>query len=398
MACRAGRKLSVLVALLLGCGGRGVVVEQVGGNGAPPEAGDAGATPSVDGGPGPVAAPGCITDATLPPGAVVIACGFAPNLVMIGADAEAVYALTAAGQFYRVDTATHATTLLYSSPTDNPDNLPAALATVVSGGRIYFESHLTADPNVFGIASLDATQPSQPEVVVPSGASGGPLVVLGGSIYYEHDNGSGLDALYGAPLTGGPGTLVSQGDAWPVAGVDGFLYLAVPPDSGVAEYGQLVRLPAGGGAPSVVIDSLDTPSGGDVGDGCLAVDGTYAYMLGPADPSLGNAVERFSVAAGGSPTTLASVRSGGGEIIIGAPSLLREDGAYLYFQQTVEGDMLSELERVSTVPGTPSQAPDVVLEAYVMGAPVFDATSLYVAYQRGGTTGPLEGTVLRLAK
>jgi hypothetical protein len=225
-------------------------------------------------------------------------------------------------------------------------------------------------------------------------------VVLGSSIYYEHDDGSALDAVYGAPLTGGPGTLLSQGDAWPVSGVDGFLYLAVPPDSGVGSptYGQLVRVPAGGGASSVVIDALDTPSGGDVGDGCLAVDSTYAYMLGPVDASLGDPVERYSVVASGPPTTLARVRSGGGEIVIGAPSLLRKDGAYLYFLQTVEGATLSELERVSDVQGTPSQAPDVLLEAHVMGAPVFDATALYVAYQRGGVTGPIEGTVLRLAK
>jgi hypothetical protein len=396
MTCSMGRSSSLLMALLLGCGGRGVVEEQPSGGGA----GDAAATSAVESGPGPVSPPSCITDATLPAGAVVIACGFAPNLTLIGADAEAVYALTAAGQFYRVDTATHATTLVYTDNPDNPDNLPAALATVVSGGRIYFTGPATLGSNTDGVLSLDATQPSQPAVVVPSGVAGGPLVVLGSSIYYEHDDGSALDAVYGARLTGGPGTLVSQGDAWPVAGVDGFLYLAVPPNSGVGSppYGQLVRVPAGGGSPTVVIDALDTPSGGDVGDGCLAVDSTYAYMLGSVDASLGDPVERYSVVAGGPPTTLARVPSGGGEIVIGAPSLLRKDGAYLYFLQTVEGDALSELERVSNVQGTPSQAPDVLLEAYVMGAPVFDATSLYVAYQRGGVTGPIEGTVLRLAK
>ena len=403
MTCGAGWKLSVLAALLLGCGGRGLLVEQASDSGAPPAAPDTGATrpAAADAAVAPpIPAAACITDPDLPAGAVVIACGFAPNLTLIGADAEAVYALTAAGQFYRVDTATRLTTLLYAAPNpDNPDNRPAALATVVSGGRIYFASHPTSDPNTFGVLSLDATQPSQPEVVVPSGAAGGPLVVLGSSIYYEHDDGSALDAVYGAPVTGGAGSLLSQGDAWPVAGVDGFVYIAVPPpNSGVGSpYGQLVRVPAGGGAPSVVIDTLDTSGGGDVGDGCLAVDSSSAYMLGAADTGLGDPVERYSL-SGGAPTTLASVRSGGGEIPIGAPSLLRVDGAYLYFLQTVDGASLSQLERVSSVQAMPSQTPDVLMEGYVMGAPVFDATSLYVAYQRGGVTGPLEGTVVRLGK
>ena len=38
------------------------------------------------------------------------------------------------------------------------------------------------------------------------------------------------------------------------------------------------------------------------------------------------------------------------------------------------------------------------MEGYVMGAPVFDASSVYVAYQRGGITGPIEGTIVRLSK
>ncbi len=377
MTCGGGWKLSVLAALLLGCGGRGLLVEQASDGGAPPAAADTGATPPAAADAGvapPIPAAACITDPDLPAGAVVIACGFAPNLTLIGADAEAVYALTAAGQFYRIDTATRLTTLLYAAPNpDNPDNLPAALATVVSGGRIYFASHPTSDPNTFGVLSLDATQPSQPEVVVPSGAAGGPPVVLGSSIYYEHDDGSALDAVYGAPVTGGAGSLLSQGDAWPVAGVDGFVYIAVPPpNSGVGSpYGQLVRVPAGGGAPSVVIDTLDTSGGGDGGDGCLAVDSSSAYMLGAADAGLGDPVERYSLFWRRADHARQRAQRRRERFSIGAPlASARRRRAYLYFLQTVEAlRSLSQLERVSSVQAMPSQTPDVLMEGYVMGAP-----------------------------
>ena len=253
---------------------------------------------------------------------MAIACGFAPQLAVVGLDAEAVYALTAAGEFYRVDTANHATTLLYSAVPDMSGYVPSAAGTALRADRIYFTGAATPGSTA-GVLSIDAKKPSQPEVIVASGVyrAGAPLVVDASAFYWEHCDGSALDAVYRAPLTGGAGTAIFNGAAEPVAALDGFLYLAVPPDGSKVfpPYGQLVRVPSTGGLSSVVIAAIDpADQSTTTGVGCLAVDAANAYMLGARDGTGQDPVEQFSL-AGGSPTTLAEVNQPDGEVPIGPP-------------------------------------------------------------------------------
>ncbi|MFI5301763.1 MAG: hypothetical protein ACHREM_27045, partial [Polyangiales bacterium] len=110
-----------------------------------------------------IASATCAPDPTLPAGAEIVACGFAPNLELVGVDDASLYALTNGGQFFRIDKASGASTQLYSwaNRFNNGEPRIDGIGSDVqlAGGRIYF----VGDD---GLVSIDAASPSEPTVVL----------------------------------------------------------------------------------------------------------------------------------------------------------------------------------------------------------------------------------------
>ncbi|MCX5748319.1 MAG: hypothetical protein NT062_38190, partial [Proteobacteria bacterium] len=147
----------------------------------------------------------------------------------------------------------------------------------------------------------------------------------------------------------------------------------------------LARVPVAGGAAQVIATGLADTTYTD-----RAIDDAYAYAATAAAPY---AIRRFPVAGGPSELVLEANR-GDVEVSLDPPHDLRRDGDSLYFLQRMAGEV-DVLYRVR-LEGPPVAEP--IAQAAELGAPVFDATAIYVAYQRGGGDAPIEGVIARIAK
>ncbi|MFI5298426.1 MAG: hypothetical protein ACHREM_10030, partial [Polyangiales bacterium] len=104
--------------------------------------------------------------------------------------------------------------------------------------------------------------------------------------------------------------------------------------------------------------------------------------------------------AGGAPRRLMRIHGPGGEVPMGLPFALRLDRDSVYFLQSGASNAVFNttptLYRIgkSALDGDPS----AVFSASSLGPPRFDASSIYVSYERGGLTAPIEGVIARLPK
>ena len=377
-----------LVLAQLSCGGR-----------ASPDA-----TPSADAGATspPTPPPACVLDPGFPPGTSVVDCGLPPHVTLVGADAVALYALSEAGAFYRIDKTTGDRTLLYQAPS-SPQTGPVVFARGLGDDAALAGGELLAFTLGGGVWALDPSRPSTPVNVLGDVFENPPLVDDTSMYFLRADMGPGYIQyvdVESVPVFGGASTVLVPTYDTPVALGGGFVYLATPVDGSSIDppYPQLVRVPIGGGVVGTVLDTLDTSGVA----GAIAADEDAVYVIGSSHTSGIQAsypITRFP-AAGGAPTTLATLGPIDPEVPGPVPWGLRLDDVFVYFlgsggTEDVFG-VASALYRVPNA--SPSSTPQLVVEATSLGPPVFDAEFVYVALQRGGTYGPIEGAILRLPK
>jgi hypothetical protein len=377
-----------LVLAQLACGGR-----------ASPDG-----TPSADAGttspPNPP--PACVLDPGFPQGASVVSCGLPPHVTLVGADAVALYALSEAGAFYRIDKTSGDRTLLYQAPSSAQTG-QLVLARGLGDDAALSGGALLAFILGGGVWSLDPSRPSTPVNVLGDVFENRPLVDDTSMYFLRADMGPGYIQYVDverAPISGGTSTVLVPTYDTPVALGGGFVYLATPVDGSNIDppYPQLVRVPIGGGAVGSVLDTLDASGVA----GCIAADAGAVYVIGSSHTSGVQGsypITRFP-AAGGAPTTLAVLGPIDPEVPGPIPWGLRLDDVFVYFLGSggME-DVFGVASTIYRVPNAaPSSTPQLVAEATSLGPPVFDAEFVYIALQRGGTDDPIEGTILRLPK
>ncbi len=380
--------LLCLVLVPLACGGR-----------APPDD-----TPSADAGTTspPAPPPACVLDPGFPQGTSVVDCGLPPHVTLVGADSVALYALSEAGAFYRIDKASGDRTLLYRAPSSTQTG-PVAIARGLGDDAALAGGSLLAFTLAGGVWALDPSRPSTPVNVLGDVFENRPLVDDTSMYFLRADMGPGYIQYVDverAPISGGASTVLVPTYDTPVALGGGFVYLATPVDGSTIDppYPQLVRVPIGGGAVDSVLDTLDTSGVA----GAFAADADAVYVIGSSHTSGVQAsypITRFP-AAGGAPTTLALLGPIDPEVPGPVPWGLRLDDAFVYFLGSSEmGDVFGASSTIYRVPNAaPSSTPQVIAEATSLGPPVFDAEFVYIALQRGGTDDPIEGAILRVPK
>jgi hypothetical protein len=377
-----------------------VVLAQVacGGRGSPD------ATPSDD--PGiaspPTPPPACVLDPGFPTGTSVVACGFPPHVTLVGADSVALYALTEAGAFYRIDKTSGGKTLLYQAPSSPPTG-PAVFARGLGDDAVLSGGALLAFTLGGGVWALDPGRPSTPVNVLGDVFENRPLVDDTSMYFLRADMEPGYIQYVDverAPIAGGADTVLVPTYDTPVALAGGFVYLVTPLDGSTADppYPQLVRVPIAGGAVDSVLDGLDASGVA----GGITADADAVYVIG-SSPTTGvlasYPITRFPT-GGGAPTTLTVIGAIDPEVPGPIPWGLRLDDGFVYFLGSGEtGDVFGASATLYRVPNaTPSSTPQLVAQATSLGPPVFDTEYAYVALQRGGTSDPVEGTILRLTK
>jgi hypothetical protein len=379
-----------LVLAQLACGGRPSP------EGMPPA--DAGTTSP------PAPPPACVLDPGFPQGASVVTCGLPPHVTLVGVDAAALYALSEAGAFYRIDKTSGDRTLLYHAPS-SPQTGQVAFARGLGDDAALAGGVLLAFTLGGGVWALDPSRPSTPVNVLGDVFESRPLVDDTSMYFLRADMGPGYIQYVDverAPLSGGTSTVLVPTYDTPVALGGGFVYLATPVDGTSTDppypQPQLVRVPIGGAAVGSVLDTLDASGVA----GAIAADADAVYVIGSSHTSgvqAGYPITRFP-AAGGAPTTLAVLGPIDPEVPGPVPWGLRPDDAFVYFlgcQGTV--DVFGASSTIYRVPNAaPSSTPQLVAVATSLGPPVFDAEFVYIALQRGGTDDPIEGVILRLPK
>jgi len=323
-------------------------------------------------------------------------------VTLVGADAAALYVLSEAGTFYRVDKTNGDKTLLYAAPS-SPQSGQTTFARGMGDDAALAGGALLVFTLGGGVWSLDPTRPSTPVNVLGDVFENRPLVDQTSMYFLRADSGPGYIQYIDverAPIGGGATTVLDPTYDSPVALGGDFVYVATEVDGPTIDppYPHLLRVPIAGGTVSPMLDTLD--SSGVAGS--IAADADAVYVIGSSHTSgvqASRPITRFPV-DGGAPTTLTVVGSFDPEVPGPVPWGLRLDDTFVYYlgaqgQITVFG-AASTLYRVPNA--APSSTPQSVAAATSMGPPAFDAEFVYLALQRGGTDDPIEGTVLRVPK
>jgi len=368
LALSAAACTSVTVAPTGGSGG---------GGGGASSSGDAASSSSSwsattgTGGAGPVE-PTC--PATLA-GEQVIGCGFPPELTLIGVDAQAVYTLTLAGAFYRVEIATGHRTRLFAPVAPV---VPAVTARL-SGSALYFAANLdhpgAAGLDLFALAVDQGT--TQPTALVTDLAA--PELLVGdGFLYFDAASGS---ALRRAPLGGGATVDLFAQPSVPVALQGGFVYHVAPAD-------HVARRTSVDGATTTVL-----ATGSEVDGRSYDVDADFLYY---SDQTNTENIRRCPL-VGGAEVTLASFYQGDGDLPGPGPVFgLRTDADSVYFlTQSYPAHHLYRIDKTAVMLSSTS-AFDALGNSTSL--PVFDATSMFVARSTDPSDGPAEGMITRVPK
>jgi hypothetical protein len=327
----------------------------------------------------------CDPDPTLPSGATIVSCGFSPHLELIGADDAAVYAMTEGGQLFRIDKRSGAKTMLYREPSPIVDGLGEKLH--LAGGRLFFQSG-------FSLVSIDAAAPSSPQTVLTD-FSGDPVITSDAIFWLRAQREPGFEQYLDvrrSPLSGGDGEVIYNTYAAPIAADSSNLYVSTFIDGSAVypPFAQLLKVPFSGGDVSVAVPAIDpagrtTPSG----EGLIAAGLGGVYLLKDLDAGSYPLVHY----PGGD--VIASMPGPHEDVPAGLPFALRLDGNDIYFLSAGQG---SSWGRTVTLMQVRQQAVVPIWAALSLGVPAFDASSIYVAYQRGGLTSPIEGVVARLPR
>jgi hypothetical protein len=346
--------------------------------------------------------PACTLDPGFPVGTSVVTCGLPPHVTLVGADASALVVLSEAGKFYRVDKTSGSKTILYTAPSD-PEDGPTIFARGMGDDGAVAGGALLAFTLGGGVWALDPTRPSTPVNVLGDVFENPPLVDQTAMYFLRADSGPGYIQYVDverAPIDGGATVVLDPTYDSPVALGGDFVYVATEVDGAYIDppYPHLLRLPVAGGAVSPVLDALDASGFA----GSIAADADAVYVIGSSHASGVQGsypISRFPV-EGGPSTTLTVVGPIDPEVPGPVPWGLRLDDDFVYYLGT-EGqvtvfDATSTLYRVPNA--APSSMPQQVVGATSMGPPLFDTEFVYVALQRGGTDGPIEGAVLRVPK
>jgi hypothetical protein len=244
------------------------------------------------------------------------------------------------------------------------------------------------DEAAFGLVAVPTTAPTTAATTVAAGGTytlSAPLIGNAGFVYATSTVSDGGDGAYSGPvvevaLASGAQRAVTTDYGSPIAVVDGYLYYQ--------HDDSIERVPLAGGATTTVVPAIPAGAFED-----RAIDGDFVYTTTPADPFT---IVRFPVAGGASTPVI--TLSQGGELPLGAPSFLRRDGDYLYFLLGGNGGGEPGYGVLSRLRLDGSSQREVVSEELAMCAPAFDATNIYVAYQRGGGDVPIEGVIAAIAK
>lgn len=326
------------------------------------------------------------------PGRNVIGCGLAPQLAVLGADAEAIYAVDGNRTWFRVERATGQPTRLYHSQALGFYMARATTqlySTAMFGDKIYLLDGFVQDGHYQGgLMALDTRSPSSPSMVIPVEAQAAvPFALADGYVYFQdrlgHDGA--IKPLMRAPLGGGASQLVYDGEAEPFAIHGGYVYF-------VDVNRAIRRVPVSGGSDSMILPMLPratTSSQQPITYLDLAVDDGYLYVPFPSTaPGAPHTIQRFAVTGGDSGSIVASL-STQGDVPASPPGSLRIDGDFVYF---VSGPSL----------GRTLARPGGSVEIMYMGAttapPIFDAGAIYETDQLGGEDAPLEGIIVSIPK
>ena len=318
----------------------------------------------------------------------IVACGFGPSLGVIAVEGDALYAVSAASSYYRVQQGVGVTPL-YHSNTTQPGLATAVAGSVFADGAIYFPAlvELGQSSASLGLVAIDADGHTMGEPRVVTTGEGtepnAPLVTDGTRLYMASTISESGGGAYVGPVVqstlAGPALVPSTQDAGsPLAVVDGTLYYL--------HDNALARVPLGGGASTELVAGLDASAWTD-----RAVSPTTAYVTLAADPF---SIRQVNVTDHSS-SVLVTLPVGG-EVPIGPPHDLRYDAGALYFLRDLGTDY-AQLVRLRVDSG-PDAIPEVLLQGPGLGVPVFDTQALYAAYTRGGYDAPIEGVIARIPK
>lgn len=343
--------------------------------------------------PDPAAVPGSCA-ASQDPGMNVVGCGLAPQLAVLGVDAEAIYAVDGNRTWFRVERATGQPTKLYHSQALGSYMSQAATqlySTAMFGDKIYLLDGFVQDGHYQGgLMALDTRSPSSPSLVIPVEAQSAiPFALADGYVYFQdrlgHDGA--IKPLMRAPLGGGASQLVYNGEVEPFAIHGGYVYF-------VDVNRAIRRVPVSGGADNLILSKLPSATTSNqqpITYLDLAVDDNYLYVPFPSTATgAPHTIQRFAVTGGDSGSIIASL-STQGEVPASPPSGLRIDGDFVYF---VSG---SALGRVKPGPG-PGGSVDIKYMGATTAPPIFDANSIYETGQLGGEDSPLEGIIVSIPK
>ena len=322
----------------------------------------------------------------------VVGCGLAPQLAVLGVDAEAIYAVDGNRTWFRIERATGQPTKLYHSQALGYYMAPAVTqlySTAMFGDKIYLLDGFIQDGHYQGgLMALDTRSPSTPSLVIPVEAQAAiPFVLADGYVYFQDRLGheGAIKPLMRAPLGGGASELVYNGEVQPFAIHGGYVYF-------VDVNRAIRRAPLSGGSDNLILSKLPSPPSSSqtpITYLDLAVDDNYLYVPFPSttvgDP---HTIQRFAVNGGDSGSIIASL-STKGEVPASPPSGLRIDGDFVYF---VSGPALG---RTSIKPGG---SVDMMYSGATTAPPIFDANSIYESGQLGGEDAPLEGIIVSLPK
>ena len=278
-------------------------------------------------------------------GLEIVACGFAPNLSLIGVDEKAIYVQTEAGALYRVGKASGTRTKLYTrrGSLSGSTLAPRWSGVRLQGDSIYF-GKLVRKPTYANdeIVAIDTATPTTdfPRVVVADGmyAPVSAQVVDGDHVYWSSivytSDGAYGGPLVSAPLRGGRGQPLTDVNPslGPLGIVGGNIYFFVSGDT--PSLSRLARLPVLGGDLDTVVRDLAPSS--DLTSAALCAEALYVVDT-KGTPSAGTvSIVRYPF-SGAAAEVVHEVMLGG-EVDAGAPRELVVDGDVVYFVSRTDSD------------------------------------------------------------
>ncbi len=341
---------------------------------------DAGSAPLPDGS-APPSASACAADGT---GADIVACGFGPALGLVGASGRAVYALSDAGTYFRVDVDT-GTSRLFHAGAPSSALTTGLLGTVLADDRIYFSTLVDQGRFAsYGVVSIPTTAPTtgDPRIVTLGDQTEptGTVIADATRIYmestvFEPEGGAYVGPVVATGLGGSALTPITPDSGRPVAVVDDLLYYRH--DS------ELARVGLDGGGRTVLAAAVAENAARD-----RAIDASGVYTTLASGPY---AITRISPTGG--TTLVVEAARGDAEVPIGPPHDLRLAGGALYYLQDLSTDY-AQLVRVRLTSAGPG-VPETLFGGPGLAPPVFADGVMYLAYTRGGYDAPIEGVIAR---